>query len=55
LKWVEKSSDPSLISFITKGIEILSSELFPDLTFKVMDGFIHIKELMSKIIQFKKD
>src|SRR5690606_28302954 len=49
LKWVEKSNDPSLISFITKDMEILSSDLYPELTFKVKNKFIHIKELIEEV------
>lgn len=50
LKWVEKNNDPSLIRFKKGNTDILSSELFPDLTFKVNGEMLHLNDLLLKVL-----
>lgn len=50
LKWTDNENDPSLIQFQCNDITIYSSDLYPELHFKIDNEFLHITAVLNKVM-----
>lgn len=49
-KWVEGANDPSLVEFNAKGLRILSSDMFPDLHYKLNNSLQSLNEVSDQLV-----